>query len=328
MINVSTTHVVIDGLQINNWSREVLLEQHAGGVTGVSATCAVWEDTIETIRNITAWYELAAVNSDLVTLAGSADDLRTAGQEGRVGVLLNFQNTSPFGDDLGMVEVFHRLGVRVAQLTYNIQNLVGGACYDKTDNGLTPFGRNVIGEMNRVGMLVDVSHVGNKTALDAVGASTRPIAITHANPLWFYDNPRNKPDDVIEAVTTSGGVIGCCLYPRVIGDRTTREQFCTMMARLAEQVGVEHVAIGSDTTRGWTDDYLVFLRNGRYRRSVPDDPAPSWPSWPSWFQGPADYPNLIEGLIEVGFGDEELAAVLGGNWLHLFDEVLTPAAGP
>src|SRR5690242_1638580 len=140
--------LVVDGLQINNWDRKVLEELLAGGVTGVNATCAVWDGPTDTLREVAQWYQLAAANDDIVTLVETAEQVRQAKRDGRIAVFLGFQNSSPFGDDYRMVEVFYRLGVRVAQLTYNMQNLVGGACYDEHDSGLTAFGRIIIGEMN------------------------------------------------------------------------------------------------------------------------------------------------------------------------------------
>ncbi|MGN6129805.1 MAG: membrane dipeptidase [Nocardioidaceae bacterium] len=320
--------VVVDGLQINNWDRSVLEELRAGGVSGVNATCAVWEGPEQTMRAIGDWYQLAAHNEDLMLLAETADDIRKAKQEGRVGVLLGFQNTSPFADDYRLVEVFARLGVRVAQLTYNIQNLVGGACYEPADSGLTRFGRTIITEMNRVGMLVDLSHVGNRTSMEAIEASSAPVAITHANPLWFHENPRNKPDDVIHALVERGGVLGCCLYPNVLGGHSREQQdFCDMVARLVDDLGPEHVAIGSDCTRNWDDDYVNWLRNGRWQPPH-QQPEATWPSWPAWFTGPADFPNLSDGLHRAGLDDQTVAGVLGENWLRLFDRVFTPWSKP
>ncbi len=314
----------IDGLQISNWSRETLLENRTGGVQAINATCAVWEGPIETIRNIGDWYTLLRHNDDVARLVETADDLDRSVADGVVGVMLGFQNTSPFADDYTLVEVFHRLGVRVAQLTYNIQNLVGGSCYDTEDGGLTAFGRTIISEMNRVGMVVDLSHVGNRTSRDAVEASAQPVAITHANPLSFVDTPRNKPDDVIDAVAASGGIVGLCLYPNVIGGHTTtRREFCQMVADLAERIGVERVGIASDSVRGWDDSYVGFLRNGRWRAATPGEAAPTWPHWPDWFSSPADFPNLVDGLAEVGLSQSEIAKILGANWHRYFTSILT-----
>ena len=313
---------VVDGLQINNWDRKVLEELHRGGVTGVNATCAVWEGPTETLRAVADWMAFARANRDLAVLARDTDEIRRAKREHRVAVLLGFQNTSPFGDDYRLVEAFHTLGVRVAQLTYNIQNLVGGSCYDPADSGLTPFGGHVIDEMNRVGMLVDLSHVGNRTCRDAIDRSATPVAVTHANPTWFVDSPRNKPDEVIDALVARDGVIGCCLYPNVAGgEHTTRDQFCQMVARLVERVGPGHVAIGSDCTRNWSQDFVAWLRNGRWRPPEAAAAEPQWPVWPQWFSGPADFPALTEGLLAAGLDDAAVAGVLGENWLRLFSRV-------
>ncbi len=316
----------IDGLQISNWSRQTLVENHTGGINAINATCAVWEGPIETIRNIGDWYTLIQNNGDVARLVESTDDLDQSIDGGVVGVMLGFQNTSPFADDYTLVEVFHRLGVRVAQLTYNIQNLVGGSCYDAEDSGLTSFGRTVIAEMNRLGMVVDLSHVGNRTSLDAVEASAQPVAITHANPVSFVDTPRNKPDEVIDAVANSGGIVGLCLYPNVIGGHTTTlRQFCQMAADLAERIGVDKVALASDSVRGWDDSYVAFLRNGRWRATTPEEKTPTWPTWPDWFAGPADFPNLVEGLAEVGLSQDDIAKITGGNWYRYFTAIFSGA---
>jgi membrane dipeptidase len=323
----SLTHsdlIVVDGLQINNWDRKVLEELLDGGVTGVNATCAVWDGPTETLREVAQWFQLAAANHDIVTLVETSEQIREAKRDGRVAVLLGFQNSSPFGDDYRLVEVFHRLGVRIAQLTYNVQNFVGGACYDDHDSGLTAFGRVIIGEMNRVGMLVDLSHVGNRTCLDAIDASAAPVAITHSNPTWFVESPRNKPDEVIDALAARGGVIGCCLYPNVLGGAATSlSQFAVMVARLVDQIGPDHVAIGSDCTRNWSEDYVAWLRNGRWRPPGQNPVEPEWPIWPDWFSGPADFPMLTEGLQQVGLDDLTIAKILGENWLRLFDQTFT-----
>lgn len=318
--------MVVDGLQINNWDRGVLEELRAGRIDAVNATCAVWEGPEETLRAVGTWCQLAAANPDLVTLVDGVDEIYRARQDGRIAVMLGFQNTSPFGDDYRLVEVFRRLGVQIAQLTYNIQNLVGGACYDPHDSGLTRFGRYIVSEMNRVGMLIDLSHVGNRTCLDTIEASACSVAITHSNPTWFFDTARNKPTEVIRALAERGGVIGCCLYPNVLGgERTTRDQFCTMIARLVDDIGPERVALGSDCTQNWSEHFVAWLRNGRWQPPDANPTPPTWPTWPHWFSGPADFPVLTEGLFEAGLDEKAVRGVLGENWMRLFADVLVPA---
>ena len=313
--------LVFDGLQISNWDRATLEEVRSGGVHGIHATCAVWEGTQDTIRNISDWYALERENSDIVSLVRSAKEIREAAASNKMAVLLGFQNSSPFEQDYTLVEVFHRLGVRVAQLTYNIQNHLGGACYEPHDSGLTRFGTRIIEEMNRVGMLVDLSHVGDRTSLDAVASSSAPVAITHANPRWFMDTPRNKSDELIKAVTDRGGVIGVCFYPNVIGGKdATLRSFCEMVVKLVDQVGSEQVAIGSDSARNWPSTYVEHLRDGRWK---PREPA-QWPQWPEWFSSPKDFPRVFEGLSDAGLSDESIKNIAGENWLRLFEKVFTP----
>ena len=320
--------LVVDGLQINNWDRGVLEQMRAGGIDAVNATCAVWEGPEETLRALGAWCQLAAANRDLVTLVDDVDGIHRARADGRTAVLLGFQNTSPFGDDYRLVEVFRRMGVLIAQLTYNIQNLVGGSCYEPHDSGLTRFGRNVVDEMNRVGMMIDLSHVGNRTCRDAIDASSVPVSITHSNPTWFFDNPRNKPAEVISALAARDGVIGCCLYPNVLGgERTTRDEFCTMVARLVEEIGPEHVALGSDCTQNWGEDFVGWLRNGRWQPPGAGAATPAWPAWPQWFSGPADFPTLTDGLLAAGLDEKAVRGVLGENWIRLLGTVLTAGDG-
>jgi len=318
-----TKNLVFDGLQISNWDRNTLEEVRRGGVHGINATCAVWEGTLETIRNIGDWLVLQNDSPDLARLVTSASEIREAAADGVVGVVLGFQNTSPFEQDYSTVEIFHKLGVRIAQLTYNIQNYVGGSCYDPDDSGLTRFGGRIVEEMNRVGMLVDLSHVGNRTSLDAIHHSLKPVSITHANPLWFSDTPRNKPDEVMQAVVDRGGVVGACLYPNVIGGaETTREAFCDMVIRLVDQLGPDHVAIGSDSARNWDSSYVTFLRDGRWKPKQ----NVQWPEWSAWFQSPEDFPALANALSDRGLPDEVLTKVLGENWLTLFETVFEPAS--
>ena len=317
-----TKNLVFDGLQISNWDRNTLEEVRRGGVHGINAPCAVWEGTLETIRNIGDWLVLQNDSPDLARLVTSASEIREAAADGVVGVVLGFQNTSPFEQDYSTVEIFHKLGVRIAQLTYNIQNYVGGSCYDPDDSGLTRFGGRIVEEMNRVGMLVDLSHVGNRTSLDAIHHSLKPVSITHANPLWFSDTPRNKPDEVMQAVVDRGGVVGACLYPNVIGGaETTREAFCDMVIRLVDQLGPDHVAIGSDSARNWDSSYVTFLRDGRWKPKQ----NVQWPEWSAWFQSPEDFPALANALSDRGLPDEVLTKVLGENWLTLFETVFEPA---
>ena len=318
---MSRDRLLIDGCEINNWDAETIEELRRGGVDAVQATCAVWEDARGAIGRLLDWRDRFERHADAVVPAHSAADVEAAHRDGRTAVVLGFQNTASIEDDPRLLEVFWTLGTRVIQLTYNSQNAVGGSCFEPRDAGLSRFGHTVVSEMNRLGLLIDCSHVGDRTTREAIDASSAPIAITHANPRWFCDHPRNKPDDVLAALARRGGVVGVTLYPTFIGGSDVRlEDFAGMVTRLVDQLGADHVAIGTDLARNWTDADLVALRHGRQLRNPP--PA-SWPQWPAWFRSAADLPRVIDGLAAGGIDDGTIDKIAGGNWMRLYDDVFS-----
>lgn len=316
--------IIIDALQFSNWDREALEELRLGGITCIHATIAIWENAREALSAIGRWNQLFREHADLIMPVRSGEDILTAKITQKTGVILGSQNASIFEDDLDLVQIFYDLGVRIVQLTYNIQNHVGGSCYEPTDSGLSRFGRNVIREMNRVGMVVDLSHVGEQTALDAIQVSTRPVAITHSNPASIFAHPRNKSDKVLRALADNGGVLGLTPYSHLTGGRCSLSAWCDMVERAVELLGIEHVGIGTDSSRKWTDEFLRWIRMGRWTHMVdygagtPEQPG--WAPWPEWFQTPADFPNITRGLLEHGFTHDEVKAIMGGNWLRLFSD--------
>lgn len=321
-MSIASVPMVVDGLQINDWSRPIIEEVRSGGVDIVHATVGVWEDTAATFTRIGAFRHLCRVNDDIIRIVRTVDDMHTAKADGVLGVVLGFQNSSMVGDDPELVGMFSDVGVRIIQLTYNIANHLGSSCYEPIDAGLTRAGHRMVEAFDREGVLIDISHVGNVTGRDACEASRNPIAITHGNPYSFCEAPRNKPMDLIEAVAARGGIVGCTFYPLFAGGAgTTREQYCKMLYELAEQIGVDHVAIGTDAVLGWAPDALGWMRSGRWDRPTKPSEIPEFPPWFDWFQGPKDFPNLAEGLTEAGFSNEDRDKILGGNWIRLFGTV-------
>jgi microsomal dipeptidase-like Zn-dependent dipeptidase len=317
--------IVVDGLEYSNWDRALFQELKLGGVTAVHATIVYWEDARQTLALLADWNQRFREHGDLIRPVGSGDDIRAAKREDRIAFLLGAQNCTPIEQDLGLVEIFRRLGLAVMQLTYNNQSPLGGGCYEAADSGLTRFGREVLQEMNRVGMIADLSHSGERTTLDAIAHSARPVCISHANPAFFHENIRNKSEQVLRTLGQSGGMLGFSLYPLHIGGAGRNlEDFSAMVARTAELMGVEHIGIGTDTVRNWPDSVLDWMRSGRWTRS---SARPQWPQWPSWFRTPADFPNLTAALLARGFSHQDVARIMGENWLAFFDAGLRPAGG-
>ncbi|MFQ5933632.1 MAG: membrane dipeptidase [Dehalococcoidia bacterium] len=330
--------LIIDGMEYHKWDREVFEILRVGDITAINATCAIWEDARETLENIGHWHRRFEEHSDLIVQAVTVDDIRKAYEEEKTAIVLGFQNTSPIEDNIDFVGIFAALGIRIMQLTYNTQNLVGSGCYEDEDSGLSTFGRDVVKEMNRHGVLIDLSHVGERTSMDTIEISSQPVSITHANPKFVKQTQRNKSDDMLRALGDSGGVLGLAVYPHLFSSDATVEQFCEMVARTVDLMGVQHVGIGSDHHLGFSAEERKWWVQGRWSRSMPAFMSaqgfhpPDWQGeeveWQSWFKTPAGMPNIVRGLREHGFSPDEVAAIMGGNFLRLFDQVFAEAVSP
>jgi len=322
--------LVIDGLQYCNWSEEIFRQMRDGGVDAVHVTIAYHELFRETVANIEAWNRHFERHGDLIMSGRWAGDVDEARRTGRTAIFFGLQNCSPIEDDIGLVEVLHDLGVRFMQLSYNNQSLLATGCYENEDPGLTRMGRAVIKEMNRIGLVVDMSHSAERSTLDAIEASERPIAITHANPAVWYPARRNKSDDVLTALAASGGLLGLSLYPHHLkdGPDCTLASFCEMAARTAERVGVDHLGLGSDLCQDQSDEVVEWMRTGRWSKTVDygegSAAKPGFPAQPDWFRDNRDFPNIARGLRDIGFSEQETAKVLGENWLRFFGENFVP----
>ncbi|MYK32035.1 MAG: membrane dipeptidase [Boseongicola sp. SB0670_bin_30] len=320
----------IDGLQYANWSEKVFRQMREGGLDAVHVTVAYHESFRETVLNLERWNRWFEAFPDLITKGRTADDVERARVTGRTAIFFGFQNPSPIGDDIGLVEIFHALGVRFMQLSYNNQSLLATGCYEEEDGGITRMGRHVIREMNRVGLVVDMSHSADRSTIEAAGISERPITITHANPHEWAPALRNKKADVIRAVTESGGMLGFSLYPHHLKGKSkcTIESFCEMIARTADAFGTAHFGIGSDLCQDQPDSVVEWMRTGRWTKEIDHGEgsadAPGFPPMPDWFRDNRDFANIETGLRSVGMNDSEIKAIMGGNWYRFFAENFRP----
>jgi microsomal dipeptidase-like Zn-dependent dipeptidase len=321
---------LIDGMQYCNWSEKIFRELHAGGVTAIHVTICYHENFRETVANITQWNGWFRDFPELICPATSAEDVRQARRDNRTAVIFGFQNPAPIEDDLSLVEIWHRLGVRFMQLSYNNQSLLATGCYEAEDPGITRMGREVIREMNRVGLVVDMSHSAERSTLEAIELSSRPIAITHANPHSWHPVVRNKSDTVLRALGQSGGMLGLSLYPLHLkgGSGCTLRSFCEMVARTAEIVGPGNLGIGSDLCQDQPDSVVEWMRAGRWTRDSRGASgslgAAVFPPQPDWFRNNTQFANIAAGLSEVGFDAPEVDRIMGGNWLDFFERSFGP----
>ena len=204
--------MIIDNLQYANWSEKIFKQMREGKVDAVHVTISYHETFRETVLNFEKWNRWFEKYSNLIVKGSTAADIDLAKETNRTAIFFGFQNPSPIEDDIGLIEILYTLGARFMQLTYNNQSLLATGCYEDHDAGITRMGKQVIKEMNRVGMVVDMSHSADQSTIQAAEISERPIAITHANPFSWHPALRNKRDNVIEAVVSNGGMIGFSLY--------------------------------------------------------------------------------------------------------------------
>lgn len=322
--------VVIDGLDTSRWGVRSVYERLRGsGVTAINATIAVWDDYAQTLENIKRWYGWLEANDDLLLQVSTADDIRRAKRVGRTGIIFGWQNAAPIGGDIDRLRLFHRLGVRVIQLTYNERNFVGNGCYERLDEGLSRFGLSVVAEMNRLGILIDLSHCGDRTTLEAIAASKFPVAITHANARSQFDHPRNKTDEAIRLLAERGGVIGANAFPMFFPDGfdSTVDVYLDAIDGLVERAGPEHVAIGTDfcmeQSREWFE--WIFASQG----SVPAETVAHTPHpyrHLRGFEDPSKFAHLADLLGRRGYDERVIAGILGENWLRLFETVWRASA--
>jgi membrane dipeptidase len=322
--------IVIDGLQYSNWNRAIFQQLKEGGVTMVHVTVVYHEQIRETLLRIGEWNRQFEIHHDLIMPVKSTADILLAKKLGKVGIMFGAQNCSPIEDDIGMVEIMRELNLMIMQLTYNNQSLLACGCYEAEDSGVTRFGKQVIKEMNRVGMVVDMSHSGERSTLDAIAISERPIVISHANPNSFHQAKRNKSDTVLKALGESGGLLGFSLYPFHLknGPDCSLDDFCDMVADTADLMGIDHIGIGTDLCQEQPLSVLEWMRNGRWSKEMDygegSKANADWPRPLSWFRDSRDFPNITQGLQKRGFRTEDIAKVMGMNWLNLLDEGLKP----
>ena len=317
----------IDNLQYCNWSRKIFEINRSAGLDAVHVTIVYHEDFDELQLEIKKWEKLFHENSDLIFLGKNFQDIDKANKENKTAIFFGFQNCSPIEDDINLVEKVHQLGCRFMQLTYNNQSLLATGCYEKVDSGVTNFGREVIREMNRVGLVVDMSHSAEKSTLDAIELSEKPIAITHANPSFWHPAKRNKSSDLLKILSDSGGMLGLSLYPHHLKDNTncTLDSFCEMVAKTAEIMDVKKIGIGSDLCLDHPDTVVEWMRNGSWSKSKNygegSKNKPGFPKQPDWFLDARGFSNIEKGLKKAGFSDTETHGILGNNWYNFYKSI-------
>ena len=318
----------IDNLQYCKWSEEIFKINNEAGLDAIHVTIAYHEDFDELQDNINNWENIFDSYSDLIFHGKTYLDIEKAKETNKTAVFFGFQNCSPIEDNINLVEEVHKLGAVFMQLTYNNQSLLATGCYEENDSGVTRMGKEVIKEMNRVGVVVDMSHSAEKSTFDAIELSEKPIAITHANPYFWHAARRNKSSELLKELGASGGMLGLSLYPHHLLDGTdcTLDSFCSMVAQTAEIMGVKQIGIGSDLCLKQPDSVVEWMRNGTWTKTKDygegNASNAAFPDQPSWFQDARGFVNLEKGLKLVGFDEKEIKLILGNNWFNFYKEYI------
>ena len=314
--------LVIDGL-VYHCDGDVT-DLQAGGIDALNiTTCHFEADFPEACAEIARWHGIINRPNSPWLQIESAADLDRARAESKIGLIMGWQNTRPVADDLDRLYFFRRLGLRVMQLTYNFRNAFGDGCLEPEEAGLTLLGRDAVRIMNELGIAIDLSHVGQRTMLDAIEASSQPVIITHANARTLANLERNKTDDIIKAVAQKGGVIGASIYGPMCWDQNparkpTIDDYIRHLEYIVDLAGIERVAFGTDLATG-TDYRRMAFERSHWRRweginqfnRVFGEQIPA--RYLADCNKHSDLPKVTEALVRRGWTEEQVRAYLGGN---------------
>lgn len=312
--------IIFDGLVIAKWNRELFEDMHRGGLTAANCTVSVWEGFQETVNNIVEFNQFFQDSSDLIMPVTKTSDITRAKELGKTGIILGFQNANAFEDQIGYVEIFKKLGVGIVQMAYNTQNLVGTGCYER-DGGLSGFGREIVAEMNRVGIMCDLSHVGPQTSIEVIEASTKPVCYSHCLPLGLKEHPRNKSDEELKFIADNNGFIGITMFAPFLkkGIDSTVDDYVEAMDYVIDLVGEDCVGIGTDFTQGHDQTFFDMLTHdkGYARRLTNFGKIIN----PLGIRTLGEFPNLTTTMLKHDWSEQKIRKVMGENWVNVLKDV-------
>jgi len=325
--------IVIDMLDVSKMNEDTFRRRKQGGTTAFSHTIegppGPFKWSYDSAIDVLAWWsDTFRKKSDQVVHATSADDIRKAKADDKLAIILNFQNTICLSNKIERLDLFNSFGVWVIQLSYNFQTLVGSGCLERGDYGLSDFGVKVVHRMNELGMLVDTAHCGHATMMDAIEVSEKPIACTHCDLKVFCDTPRCRSDEELKALASKGGVLGVNNIPGFMSEtgRCTINDYLDQIDYAVNLMGIDHVGIGTDFVIG-TDASMTFdagdWGENRGRLKEVHMYREIWPPQQTHegFEDETKFPNVTRGLVSRGYKDNEIAKIMGGNWMRLLEEV-------
>ena len=273
------------------------------------------------LKDMYGYYNLFKYHPDKVMQIKTVEDIETAKKTGKAGVIFSLQNSTAMGGDFYKWSIMAELGLKICQLTYMEPNLYGSGCLDKANGGLTYWGEQAGREMNRQGIVVDLSHVGERTSLEAIDYSDKPCIFSHSNSLTVCPSSnRNLTDEMIKNCAAKGGVI--CLNAhgfvchKEVGVQGTLEDYMAHFEYLGELVGPDHMGIGTDIYEYYTKQYWECKTKLLY-----NSPWMFETVFNRDVQRVDQYINITRGLVALGFSDEDIRKILGESLIRVFKEV-------
>lgn len=313
--------LIIDGCTPRIASDALFNKIRDSGITAVNVSLVAAEAHFyDAAAEMNVYYGMVEAYPDQCLIALTTEDILRAKKEKKVAIIFSPQNAQIVEENhLVQLPLLYRSGVRMIQLTYNERNRLGDGCMEPENRGLTLIGREVVLEMNRLGIVVDLSHVGDRTAMDAIEYSQAPCVFSHANARALAPSPRNKPDELIKAIAAKGGLIGICPYAPfcepALYVRPTLEDYFRHMDYVLDLVGPDHVGIGTDIAEHWT----VRWNGGTPKRYPEMTGTYTWKTiYADGFHSIDCFPRVIEGMSKRGYSDADIAKIVGGNWLRVY----------
>jgi membrane dipeptidase len=313
--------MVIDGLTVARWSPSIFRALNRGRICATNATCAIWEGTSETLQSLGRWHKWFDVYADQIVSVRSTADILLAHESHRTGIILGFQNAEPISDCIEYLSVFKQLGVGIIQLTYNSRNRVGSGCYDRHDEGLSGFGHDVVVEMNRLGIAIDLSHVGTRTCADAIKSSTQPVVFSHVVPREIHPHPRNKELGLLRAAVDKGGLVCGTMFPAFLprGAKSTVDDFVCVLGWLVNELGEDNVGYGSDFTQGQPVGWFEWISRDQGSGEPLTDLGTPQPL--AGIRRLQETPNIVAAMRRAQWPLQRIQKVIGLNWLNFFRTV-------
>ncbi|MER9026572.1 dipeptidase [Mesorhizobium sp. M0815] len=335
-MDVETIHrdaIVIDAVAPLLQKKSYIDSYIAGGVTCVAPTVNVGNGSpAAALKEIGGWLRFVSSRRDL-KLVHKAVDVEAAKRDGQTGILLHFQGSGPFATDLDLVEAFNALGVRMVQLTYNRKDYVGDGCEEEFDGGLSKFGKNLVRRLNENRVIVDCTHTGYKTTMDALSLTTRPAVFSHSNSAALFPSRRNIQDDQAKAAAATGGLIGVTAVPQFVvpakggAARPSLDDLIEHIDHFVTLIGIDHVGLGLDYWWGTLpfSDLDTVIREWEHYVSIGDWNPEAYPRPPHYNPPEIDTPAMLSGmtagLLGRGYKEDDVRKILGLNWLRVFREV-------